>query len=70
MSSRIRTFYAEAGDFGIRSGIIIPIRTAFGHMSMLTVASHKPSLSLEHDIRPNVCPGDKRVCAASRWRDR
>ncbi|WP_292520862.1 autoinducer binding domain-containing protein [Mesorhizobium sp.] len=49
-SSRVRAFYAEAGDFGIRSGISIPIRTAFGHMSMLTVASHKPSLSLEHDI--------------------
>ncbi|RUV47544.1 autoinducer-binding protein, partial [Mesorhizobium sp. M5C.F.Ca.IN.020.29.1.1] len=50
VSSRVRAFYAEAGDFGIRSGITIPIRTAFGHMSMLTVASHKPSLSLERDI--------------------
>ncbi|RWI83834.1 MAG: autoinducer-binding protein [Mesorhizobium sp.] len=50
LSSRVRAFYAEAGDWGIRSGITIPIRTAFGHMSMLTVASHKPSLSLEHDI--------------------
>ncbi|MER8836854.1 autoinducer binding domain-containing protein [Mesorhizobium sp. M0909] len=49
VSSRVRAFYADAGDFGIRSGITIPIRTAFGHMSMLTVASHKPSLSLEHD---------------------
>ncbi|RWF86842.1 MAG: autoinducer-binding protein [Mesorhizobium sp.] len=47
---RVSAFYAEAGDFGIRSGITIPIRTAFGHMSMLTVASHKASLSLEHDI--------------------
>ncbi|WP_292527180.1 autoinducer binding domain-containing protein [Mesorhizobium sp.] len=50
VSSRTREFYAEAGDFGIRSGITIPIRTAFGHMSMLTVASLKPSLSLECDI--------------------
>ncbi|MBB6469405.1 LuxR family transcriptional activator of conjugal transfer of Ti plasmids [Aminobacter lissarensis] len=49
-SKAVRTFYAEAGDFGIRSGISIPIRTAFGHMSMLTLASNKPSLSLETDI--------------------
>ena len=46
----VRRFYREAGDFGIRSGVTIPIRTAFGHMSMLTVASHKSSLSLEKDI--------------------
>lgn len=46
----VRSFYAEAGDFGIRSGISVPIRTAFGHMSMLTLASSKPSLSLEVDI--------------------
>ncbi|WP_292437228.1 autoinducer binding domain-containing protein [Mesorhizobium sp.] len=50
VSSQARRFYAEAGDFRIRSGITIPIRTAFGHMSMLTVASRKPSLSLERDI--------------------
>jgi LuxR family transcriptional activator of conjugal transfer of Ti plasmids len=49
-SKAVRTFYSEASDFGIRSGISIPIRTAFGHMSMLTLASNKPSLSLETDI--------------------
>lgn len=49
-SKAVRIFYAEAGDFGICSGISIPIRTAFGHMSMLTLASSKPSLSLETDI--------------------
>lgn len=46
----VRRFYAEAGDFGIRSGISIPVRTAFGHMSMLTLASRKEALSLELDI--------------------
>lgn len=46
----VRRFYREAGDFGIRSGVTIPIRTAFGHISMLTLASHKPSLSLEKEI--------------------
>lgn len=49
-SKAVRNFYAEAGDFGIRSGISIPIRTPFGHMSMLTLASRKPALSLETDI--------------------
>lgn len=46
----IRRFYSEAGDFGIRSGISIPVRTARRHMSMLTLASNKASLSLDHDI--------------------
>ena len=49
-SKDVRRFYDEAGDFGIRSGISIPVRTAFGHMSMLTLASGKTSLSLERDI--------------------
>jgi LuxR family transcriptional activator of conjugal transfer of Ti plasmids len=49
-SKAVRAFYSEASDFGIRSGVSIPIRTAFGHMSMLTLASNKPSLSLETDI--------------------
>lgn len=49
-SRAVKSFYAEAGDFGIRSGISIPIRTAFGHMSMLTLASNKSHLSLKTDI--------------------
>ncbi|PSH54726.1 autoinducer-binding protein [Phyllobacterium endophyticum] len=49
-SKQLRRFYSEAADFGINSGISIPVRTAFGHMSMLTLASSKPSLSLEKDI--------------------
>lgn len=46
----VRRFYSEAADFGIRSGITIPVRTASRHMSMLTLASSKPSLSLERDL--------------------
>lgn len=49
-SKRLRRFNLEATDFGLKSGISIPVRTAFGHMSMLTLASNKPSLSLERDI--------------------
>lgn len=51
-SKRIRRFYLDAAEFGIRSGITIPVATAFGRMSMLTIASHKPSLSLDRDIDP------------------
>ncbi len=36
MSKERRNFYAEAGEFGIRSGITIPIKTGFGRMAMLT----------------------------------
>lgn len=46
-SSGVRRFYSEAADFGIRSGLTIPVRTAFGHMSMLTLASRK--VALPHD---------------------
>jgi hypothetical protein len=47
-SKQLRRFYSEAEDFGKMSGISIPVRTAFGHMSsMLTFASQKPSLSRE-----------------------
>lgn len=49
-SKEVRRFYSEAADFGIRSGISIPVRTASRHMSMLTLASSKPSLSLDRDI--------------------
>jgi LuxR family transcriptional activator of conjugal transfer of Ti plasmids len=41
-----------AADFGIRSGITIPIRAANGSTSMFTLASDKSSLELERDIDP------------------
>lgn len=50
LSKQERRFYAHAADFGIRSGITIPVRTPFGHMSMLTLASAKTALSLDRDI--------------------
>ncbi|MCA1443765.1 autoinducer binding domain-containing protein [Ensifer sp. IC4062] len=51
-SRHIRQFYRDADDFGIRSGITIPIAVAFGRVAMLTIASHKQSLSLTKDIDP------------------
>jgi LuxR family transcriptional activator of conjugal transfer of Ti plasmids len=45
-----RAFYAHAADFGIRSGITIPVRAANGSMSMFTLASERPVLDLDRDI--------------------
>lgn len=45
-----RAFYAQAADFGIRSGITIPIKTAKGSMSMFILASEKPALHLGRDV--------------------
>lgn len=49
-SREVRLFYSEAADFGIRSGITIPVRTAFGHMSMLTLASDKPEVDVAAEV--------------------
>lgn len=49
-STELARFFKEAGDFGIRSGITIPVRTACHHMSMLTLASNKPALCLNRDV--------------------
>lgn len=45
-------FYSQADDFGIRSGISIPVRAPFGHTAMLTLASEKPQVDFAevHDI--------------------
>jgi LuxR family transcriptional activator of conjugal transfer of Ti plasmids len=35
-------FFGEAAEFGIRSGLSIPVRGSFGRMAMLTLASDRP----------------------------
>ncbi|HHV68338.1 MAG TPA: transcriptional regulator TraR, partial [Ochrobactrum intermedium] len=50
LSKPERAFYSQASDFGIRSGITIPVKTANGSMSMFTLASDKPLLDLGRDI--------------------
>ncbi|MCW0001883.1 transcriptional regulator TraR [Pararhizobium sp. YC-54] len=50
LSKAERAFYAQAADFGIRSGITIPVRAANGSMSMFTLASESPVLDLDRDI--------------------
>ncbi|MCC8953562.1 autoinducer binding domain-containing protein [Bradyrhizobium sp. Pear77] len=40
-SREVRQFYSEATDFGIRSGVSIPIRTSYGRTAMITLASDR-----------------------------
>jgi LuxR family transcriptional activator of conjugal transfer of Ti plasmids len=51
-SKEERSFFDQAADFGIRSGVTIPIRAANGSTSMFTLASDKSSIDLERDIDP------------------
>lgn len=50
LSKAERSFFAHAADFGIRSGITIPVKTANGSMSMFTLASEKPTIDLDREI--------------------
>lgn len=50
LSKAERAFYAKAADFGIRSGVTIPIRAPNGSMSMFTLASDKIAIDLDRDI--------------------
>lgn len=47
-----RMFYGEAAEFGIRCGITIPIKVAFGHTAMLTLASDSNNFPCDHAINP------------------
>jgi LuxR family transcriptional activator of conjugal transfer of Ti plasmids len=40
-SREIKQFYSAATDFGIRSGVSIPIRTSYGRTAMVTLASDR-----------------------------
>lgn len=52
MSKERRNFYGEAGDFGIRSGITIPIKTGFGRRAMLTLASDDADFAMGQAFNP------------------
>jgi LuxR family transcriptional activator of conjugal transfer of Ti plasmids len=52
-SKALKRFHSEAAEFGIRSGVSIPIRAGFGHMAMLTLATAAPTASAL-DINPIV----------------
>lgn len=40
-------FFGEAADFGIRSGVSIPVRGGFGRTALLTLASDRPIAEAE-----------------------
>ena len=52
LSKEERAFFDKAAEFGIRSGITIPIRAANGSTSMFTMASDKSAIDIERDIDP------------------
>ncbi|NTE84599.1 transcriptional regulator TraR [Agrobacterium tumefaciens] len=52
VSKEERAFFDLAADFGIRSGITVPIRAANGSTSMFTLASDQTTIQLERDINP------------------
>lgn len=52
LSKEEREFFDRAADFGIRSGITIPIRAANGSTSMFTLASDMTAIHLKREIDP------------------
>lgn len=46
-SSEERKFLAEAADFGVRSGVTIPLEVSFGGSAMLTLASERSQITPE-----------------------
>ena len=52
MSREQRNFHGEAAEFGIRSGITIPIKTGFGRLVMLTLASKEADFSRSKVFNP------------------
>lgn len=54
ISKEQRMFHGEASEFGIRSGLTVPVRTGFGRMSLLTLASEEPDFATELIINPTL----------------
>lgn len=49
-----RQFFAEAAEFGIRSGLSIPVNVGFGHVALLTLASEDAKFAESRQIDPIV----------------
>lgn len=53
--SKVQTsFMGEAADFGIRSGVSIPIPSGFRHTAMLTLASSREAPEAQHIINQDI----------------
>jgi LuxR family transcriptional activator of conjugal transfer of Ti plasmids len=50
----VRQFFSEAGDFGIRSGVSIPVIAGLGNVAILTLASSKLQQFSEGDFDPVI----------------
>ncbi|WP_428413654.1 autoinducer binding domain-containing protein [Pararhizobium sp.] len=44
LSKETRQFYSEAREFGIRSGVSIPVLSGLGNVAMLTLAQQARAL--------------------------
>ena len=47
-----RSFLSLAADFGIRSGITVPVGAAYGALAVFTLASRKSAIELNREIDP------------------
>ncbi|WHO77297.1 transcriptional regulator TraR [Rhizobium sp. BT03] len=52
LSPEEQSFFSLAADFGIRSGITIPVRIAHGALAMFTLASSKQAIDIDREIDP------------------
>lgn len=52
LSKAEQSFYSDAAEFGIRSGITIPIKAALNTVAMFTLASDKPAINLTRELDP------------------
>lgn len=52
-----KRFFGEASEFGIRSGITIPISTGYRRLAMLTLASDDPQLAKEKALNAVAAAG-------------
>jgi LuxR family transcriptional activator of conjugal transfer of Ti plasmids len=57
VSKEQRRFFAEAAEFGIRSGVSIPVNVGFGHVALLTLASEDPKFAESRQIDPIIAAG-------------
>lgn len=54
LTKRQKKFFSEAAEFGIQSGISIPIRSGFGQMAMLTLASGEHGYAESRSMTPSL----------------
>ncbi|MDK1389643.1 transcriptional regulator TraR [Sinorhizobium sp. 8-89] len=57
LSADEQSFFSLAADFGIRSGITIPVRIAHGALAMFTLTSSKQTMDIDREIDPVSAAG-------------